>query len=91
MAGCPHQDIRFCPLYHAAHGGPEFNGALGCTDGREAEGGCGVDRSLDYHELLGKLRAAAPRYVAQLEWREAAEQIRETGQRHRNMRLTGVH
>ena len=78
---CPHADIRFCPLYHAAH---ECIG-IGCDDGKLGQGGCAVDRGMDYHKELGKLN---PKYVALVKWKEEAEQIRL--QRARNMRSACV-
>lgn len=87
---CPHPDIRFCPLYHAAHGGKEFGGAHGCVDALCGQYGCAVDEGrLDYRDAMEKLRRCAPRYAAELAFREAAEQSAE--QRARNMRLSGVH
>ena len=88
MKRCPHKDIRFCPLYHAAHGG-ELSGAPSCIEGAD-QMGCGVDHGkVSYAKSVGIFRAKYPQYLAQLEWREAAEQAAE--QRKRNMRLSGVH
>ncbi len=82
---CPHPDVQWCPLYVAMHvpGGPS------CDDGRLDEGGCAVDRDAAYQELLGRLIAATPRLVAQVEWDQRARESSE--QRLRNMRLLGIH
>lgn len=85
---CPHANIVNCPLYHAAHAPTEFPGC-GCDDGNLDQGGCAVDRGMDYTATVAKMRAIDPRFIAQMEWREAAEHIKE--QRARNMRLSGVH
>jgi len=87
--GCPHEDIRFCPLYHASHGGPECGYGLGCEDGRAGEGGCAVDRAMNYLDQLAKLEVRAPRMVAQLKFREEAEA--RSKQRLANMRVNGIH
>lgn len=82
MPGCPHTDIRFCPLYLAAH---DCQG-LGCDDGRLGEGGCAVDRGLNYATAVARL---CPREVAQAAWRASAEEHR--AQIARNMRAAGLH
>lgn len=82
---CPHDNVVFCPLYHAAHGG--LGGS--CDDGRLAEGGCAVDRGLDYREGLARLNDDGRRVAAQLRFLEEAERC--AGQRRRNMRLLGLH
>ena len=85
---CPHKDIRFCPLYVAMNGA-EFAG-LSCDGGQiEMWGGCMVDRGAKYHDLVGKLRVAHPRFVAQIEWEQALTERR--AQVERNMRLNGIH
>lgn len=82
---CPHTDIRFCPLYHAAH----MDGGFGCDDGRLDEGGCAVSRGWSYARALARLDAAMPRIVAEMRWKEEAAEGRL--QRDRNMRLLGLH
>lgn len=87
---CPHNDIRFCPLYHASHGGAEFNGTRGCVDAKAEPYACAVDQGrVSYAELAGAMKEKAPRYVAQLEWRQALEESRE--QQARNIRHNGIH
>lgn len=81
---CPHANPRHCPLYLAAH-----SPAGGCDDGRLAEGGCAVDRGLDYAGAVAALRIAHPRVVADAEWSAGLDQIND--QRRRNMRAAGVH
>jgi hypothetical protein len=39
---------------------------------------------MDYLAIVAKMRAIDPRFIAQMEWREAVEQSKE--QRARNMR-----
>lgn len=86
---CPHEDIRFCPLYHAAHGGAEFNGAKGCVDTDAEPWACAVDQGrMDYVRAAGAMRARVPGYIEQLEWTHEAEQSAE--QRKRNMRAAGI-
>lgn len=80
--GCPHADICFCPLYHATHEGQ----GLGCDDGRAGEGGCAVDRGLDYAAAVARLD---PVKVATLRFEE--EGARERAQRDRNLRALGLH
>jgi transposase len=82
---CPHADIRFCPLYHAAHMGA----GLGCDDGRLDEGGCGIDRGVDYAASVARLNVADPRLAPTLRFQEETEQF--TAQRRRNMRALGIH
>lgn len=48
---CPHADVQFCPLYLAAHGAI----GIGCDDGNLDQGGCAVDREMDYFKELGRL------------------------------------
>lgn len=82
--GCPHRDIRFCPLYHGAHiGGP------GCDDGQLGNGECAVARGMDYAAEKERLRVREARLVAELEWREAVEESK--AQRLRNMKAAGLH
>ncbi|MBB3386026.1 MULTISPECIES: hypothetical protein [unclassified Rhizobium] len=82
--GCPHKDIRFCPLYHAAHMG----GGFSCDDGQLELQTCAVARGISYRDQVEKMRVAFPGLVEQCEWREKAEQGQE--QRRRNMRLLGL-
>lgn len=84
---CPHANILHCPLYLAAH--IPKPGYGGCDDGRLDEGGCAVDRDMDYVEAVARLRAVDPRLVAELEFEEQADEMRKT--RARNMRLAGIH
>ncbi|HEX9858796.1 MAG TPA: hypothetical protein VGA75_10615 [Paracoccaceae bacterium] len=88
MSNCPYGDIRFCPLYLAAHG-PDGGG---CDDGRLGEGGCavgrGFGRGMDYGAALGRLQAAHSGMIARAEsaeWQEAAQR-----QRARNRRAAGL-
>lgn len=82
---CPHDDTRWCPLYHAAH----IPDAGGCDDGVLDSGGCAVTRGMDYTAAVGALRATHPGLVEHIEWREAVE--RAKAQRARNLRLLGLH
>lgn len=87
MADCPHADIRFCPLYLALHDA-ELVG-LGCDDGRLGGlEGCAVARGLDYAPAVERLRARAPRLVAEAAFFEEAAAAR--AQRLRNMRAAGL-
>ena len=80
---CPHANIAFCPLYHAAH----VSG--GCDDGRLEEGGCAVDRGMDYQRELARLNDARPDIVAAAEWAERKDAV--MSQRARNRRYNGIH
>lgn len=83
---CPHKNIRFCPLYHAAH----TAGSFGCDDGNmDTNQQCAVSRNMDYQGAIEALRAACPGLVAGLEFSEMAEAAKE--QRRRTMRLLGLH
>lgn len=84
MNSCPHANIRFCPLYHAAHmiGGENLI-RFGCDDGRLDEGGCAVDRGRSYAETVAELAVASPRLAPILRFQEQAEQ--SAAQRRRNM------
>ena len=86
---CPHANIIHCPLYLAAH----IANAGGCDDGRLGEGGCAVDRGMNYRAGVEAFRAKYPREVAECEFAEAAAQAAAQAdeQRARNMRLSGVH
>lgn len=83
---CPHRDIRFCPLYVAAHDGELSQ--LGCIAGEWAEG-CRVDQGADYTHAVAVLDGKAPRFTAELRWRQMVVDRQE--QRARNMRAAGVH
>lgn len=85
MAGCPHKDKLFCPLYEAAHiaGGPS------CDDGHLDEHSCAVDRGVSYSELVGALMAKHPGIVEQNRWNEQLAE--RSAQRSRNLRLNGIH
>lgn len=85
---CPHEQIKYCPLYHAAH---ESTGGLHCVDA-DADGfnGCAVDRGkLKYDQVYAGLNIAFPRIVADCEWVEAKE-LRGK-QIDRNVRMNGIH
>ena len=82
---CPHADIRFCPLYVVSH---EPNGG-GCDDGRLAEGGCAVDRGVNYDVALARLQLTQFDLVADVEYRERQEAMQQ--QRARNMRAARLH
>lgn len=81
MKRCPHADIAFCPLYHAAH----YPGGLGCDDGKLAAGSCAVARGLSYKNSIAKLNRA---FVDKLK-RLAAEAESAT-QQERNRRAAGL-
>lgn len=88
--GCPHAEIRFCPLYVALHDPVLVR--WGCDDGRlDAGSECGAARRIDYEARLRQLRKRAPLMVAQCE-RRAREAWREPPgvQRARNMALLGL-
>lgn len=82
---CPHEDIRFCPLYHASHTAQ----GLGCDDGKLGHGSCGVSRALDYGALLAALITVSPQMVALCAFQENAEMSKQ--QRDRNMKAAGLH
>jgi len=69
VRGCPHSDIRFCPLYVASHDGS----GQGCMDGDEVLGGCAVSRGMDYGKGKARIAARDPLMVADREWRELTE------------------
>lgn len=85
VIACPHADVRFCPLYIAAH----LGNAPGCDDGKIWDGRCAVARGLDYRRQVEQLRVQCPGIVEQAEWAEDLE--RRAVQRRRNMRSSGVH
>ena len=82
---CPHADIRFCPLYLAAH----VAGAGGCDDGHLGEGGCAVDRGMNYADEAARLQVTQFHLVAEAEYAE--RQDATIKQRARNMRAAGIH
>lgn len=82
---CPHPDVRFCPLYLAAH----VPGAGGCDDGRLDEGGCAIERGMNYTVAKARLAVTQFRLVAESEFAE--RQVASTAQCIRNMRAAGVH
>lgn len=85
---CPHAEIKYCPLYHAAH---EPTNGLHCID-EDSDGfnGCAVDRGkLKYSQAYAALTINHPRIVAECEWIEAKE-LRGR-QIDRNIRLNGIH
>lgn len=85
MAKCPHKEVRFCPLYIAAH----TAAGLGCDDGKMGDGHCAVARGLSYVGAVRKIVAKLPCLAEQAKWAESAEQA--TDQRRRNLRLNGIH
>lgn len=84
---CPHANIVHCPLYHACHDARFADSA--CDDGRLEQGGCAVDRGMDYSAAVARIRTVDPRLVAEMEWQEAAEQSKQ--RRAQNMRAAGLH
>lgn len=82
---CPHDNIVHCPLYAAAH--DDQLGGYGCAVGEWADG-CFGGRSFDHGAAVERLRAHAPRLVAECEFKAEANRIRE--QRRRNMRAAGL-
>lgn len=82
---CPHAEIRFCPLYVAAHEG----GGFGCDDGKAEDGRCAVGRGMDYGHQLARLTAAKPRLVAECAFAEL--EAERQAQRSLNLRLNGLH
>ncbi len=85
--GCPHKEVRFCPLYVALHSGQTFS--YGCDDGALSTGSCAASRRLDYLKAVARLEAAWPGLVAECRFKEEAAERDE--QRRRNMRLLGLH
>jgi hypothetical protein len=82
---CPHSEVRFCPLYIAAH----ESGGFSCDDGKLGEGGCAVTRGLDYGHVLASLWRIKPQLISEAAFLENAEASRQ--QCARNMRLAGLH
>jgi DNA-binding IclR family transcriptional regulator len=83
MTGCPHKDIRFCPLYVAAHD----RCGLGCDDGQLGEGQCAISRGLVYARQIELIRVKCPGMVERLEWNEDREKTQE----QRVRRVNGIH
>ena len=83
MPGCPHADIRFCPLYVAAHAPI----GIGCDDVDWVDG-CAVSRGMSYRAEVERLRVVQPRLIAELAFKESAEIAKQ--QRARNMRAAGI-
>lgn len=69
MRGCPNSDIRYCPLYVAAHAGH----GEGCMDGEEWQGSSAVDRGMNYHTERDRIAARDPVLVARCAWVEMKE------------------
>lgn len=83
---CPHANIVYCPLYHAAH----IPHAGGCDDGELDTGLCAVDRRrLNYRKEVELLRVHQPGLVERLAFDE--DEATRCEQRARNMRLSGIH
>lgn len=85
MRKCPHDRVEHCPLYVAAHEA----GGFGCDDGRLQEGGCAVDRGMDYGSAVARLCRANRELVQECAERESL--WLKTEQRNRNMRVNGIH
>lgn len=81
---CPHALVQYCPLYVAAHVGRGNS----CDDGRMNEGGCAVDRGLDYARTLARLEIDQFDMVAKCQWAERREAA--AAQRRRNMQQLGL-
>ena len=83
---CPHPNIAYCPLYHAAHEA----GGFGCDDGRLGDHeGCAVDRGADYGRMVSALWKVRPEIIS--EAAEAESLAMKRAQRERNMRAAGLH
>ncbi len=77
---------KHCPLYSAAHDPRLLK--HGCDDGRLDEGGCAVDRGMDFEAELAAVAKLDPVMVAGC-YREARdEESRE--QRRRNLVVNGI-
>lgn len=85
MRRCPHPNIAYCPLYHAAH----EVGGLGCDDGKLGNGSCAVDRGADYGQMVSALWKARPELISEAAEAESLAMKRQ--QRERNMRAAGLH
>lgn len=83
---CPHRNIIYCPLYHAAHDAAISD--LSCLHTGEFQWECLTDHGQSYLKMVEKVRAVAPRLVAQCKWNEDAEEHKQ--QRLRNLRAAGI-
>ncbi|ATN34751.1 hypothetical protein ACO34A_13170 [Rhizobium sp. ACO-34A] len=89
---CPHSDIRFCPLYVAAHGLQTPEGEwLGCDDGKLEDGHCAVDRGMNYAREVAKVKRAEPGLVEALEFKEVAAEEWAEAERRRGKRQRMLH
>jgi hypothetical protein len=81
---CPHDDIRHCPLYVAAHdaGAADYS----CDDGElgPMPTGCAVSRGYSYATAVEGLMRVVPDLVKECRTAEAA--AASQAQRERNMR-----
>jgi hypothetical protein len=84
---CPHDDIRHCPLYVAAHGDGYV---YSCDDGElgPMPTGCAVSRGYSYTDGIEGLMRVAPDLVRECRAAEAA--AASQAQRERNMRIAAV-
>jgi hypothetical protein len=84
---CPHDDIRHCPLYVAAHGDGYV---YSCDDGElgPMPTGCAVSRGYSYTDGIDGLMRVAPGLVAECRRAEAAAASQT--QRERNMRVAAI-
>ncbi len=85
MRKCPHANVVYCPLYHAAHTASKF----GCDDGNLGNGDCAISRGQSYEGSVSALRIEQPGLVERLEWQSS--EISRQQQRRRNMRALGIH
>jgi hypothetical protein len=85
---CPHDDIRFCPLYVAAH--DDASAGYSCDDGElgPLPTGCAVSRGYRYADALAGLMRVAPELVR--ECRAAETAAASQAQRARNMRVAAI-
>lgn len=88
MSGCPHKrnlaKLAACPLATAAL----VAGLPSCDDGNLDGWDCAVDRGLDYDLTVARLRALAPKLVAECEALQRHSEAQE--QRDRNMMKLGI-
>lgn len=84
---CPHENVAHCPLYVAAHD-PDLADLSCAAKGWGPEGGVFCAHVAEHAAAVERLRARAPRLVAECEWKEEADSIR--AQRRRNMRAAGL-
>jgi hypothetical protein len=85
---CPHDDIRFCPLYVAAH--DAGTAGYSCDDAElgPLPTGCAVSRGYSYTDGIEGLMRVAPDLVRECRAAEAA--AASQAQRERNMRVAAV-